>query len=576
MMTNLLLALILLLSFSCRKAGVDEGTNSIRVGLTSEISTIDPALSYDGVSAEIVYQLYETLYEYDYLKRPYSLKPLLAEDMPVVENGGTKYTIKLKKNVFYHSHPAFAGKKRTMKAQDFIDQFKRLAFIPTASTGWWLLDGKVKGINKFRELAGNNMEKLYSLNVEGLKAPDDYTLVIDLEKPYPQLLNGLALAFATPIPLEVIKYHQNILAEVDAGTGPFYLVEINLNQGAKLKKFNDFHPDYYPSKGDRVSNDLDLLKDANKKLPFLNEVHYSIMKEDQTRWLNFLSDKTDWIQLPKDNYTTAITPQGDLSEELKEKKIQYQVVPTLTYWWLSFNMRDPLLGKNRNLRAAIAHAINWDKYIQLFTNNVGQKSNSIYPPGIPGYNPSKVLPYDYNIEKAKEFLKQAGFPAGKGLQIFKFDIRGTSTLQRQQAEFIQKELDAIGIKLEIIINTFPSFLKKSRGGELQFWQGGWITDYPDAENILQLLISKNHSPGPNNSFYSNPKVDILFEKLKVMNDGAEKFEIMDEIEKQVTNDIPWVMQYYARNYMLYHSRLKNFRHSDIIFNYYKYLKVSDI
>lgn len=566
---------LLLLTFSCRKAAVDEGANVVRVGLTGEISTIDPALSYDGISAEIVYQLYESLYEYDYLKRPYSLKPLLAEDMPVIENGGTKYTIKIKKGITYHDHPAFAEKKRFVTAQDFISEFKRLAFIPTASTGWWLLDGKIKGINKFRDLAGSDVEKLYSLSVDGLKAIDDYTLVIELEKPYPQLLNGLAMAFTAPVPMEAIKFHKNILADVEVGTGAFSLVEINMNQGAKLKKFADFHLDFYPSKGDRVANDLDLLKDANKKLPFLNEIHFSVMKEDQTRWLNFLSEKTDWIQLPKDNYPTAITPQGDLSEDLKSKNIQFQVVPTLTYWWLSFNMRDPLLGKNRNIRAAIAHAINWDKYIELFTNNVGQKANSIYPPGIPGYNPSKVLPYEYNLEKAKTFLKQAGFAEGKGLPVFKFDIRGTSTLQRQQAEFVKKELEAIGIKIEIIVNTFPAFLKKSRGGELQFWQGGWITDYPDAENILQLLITKNLSPGPNNTFYSNPKVDALFEKLKVLPEGASKFEIMDEIEKEVTNDIPWVMQYYARNYMLYHSRLKNFRHSDIIFNYYKYLKISD-
>ncbi len=575
MMTKLLLSLLLLLSISCRKAAVDDGANGIRVALNSEISTLDPALSYDAVSAEIVYQLYETLYEYDYLKRPYTLKPLLAEDMPLMENNGTKYTIKIKKNIAYHSHPAFNGKKRFVKAQDFIDQFKRLAFISTASTGWWLFDGKIKGINKFREAAGGDLEKLYNLQVEGLKAVDDYTLVIDLVQPYPQMLNGLALAFTTPIPMEVIKFHKNILAEVDAGTGPFYMTNLNMNQGATLKKFADYHPVFYPSKGDRVANDLDLLRDANKKLPFLSEVHYSVMKEDQTRWLNFLSNKIDWLQLPKDNYSTAITPQGDLSEELKSKKIMYQVVPTLTYWWLAFNMRDSYLGKHRNLRAAIAHGVNWDKYIQLFTNNVGQKSNSIYPPGIPGYNPSKILPYEYSIEKAKGFLKQAGFPDGKGLPVFKFDIRGTSTVARQQAEFIQKELELVGIKMEIIVNTFPAFLQKSRGGQLQFWQGGWITDYPDAENIIQLLISKNHSPGPNSTFYSNPKVDQLFEKMKVLNDGALKFEIMDEIERIVTNDIPWVMQYYSRNYMLYHSRLKNFRHSDIIFNYYKYLKVSD-
>lgn len=573
-MIKLFLATLLILNFSCRKAEVDHGANLAKVAITSEISTLDPALSFDVVSGTIVYQVYETLFEYDYLKRPYTVKPLLAEEMPVVENGGKKYTIKIKKNIFYHDSPALTP-GRTVKAQDFVNQIKRLAFLPIGSTGWWLFDGKVKGLNQFRKDAGNDLEKMFSLPVEGLKAVDDHTLVIELEAPFPQMLYALCMAFTTPLPEEAIRFYKNDFSQNEMGTGPFTITELNLNMGVKAKKFTKYHPMFYPSKGDRVANDLNLLNDANKQLPFLNEIHFTVIKEDQTRWLNFLSEKVDFIQLPKDNFVAAITPAGELTPELKQKKIQFQVVPTLTYWWLSFNMRDPILGKNKLLREAIAHAIHMDKYIQVFTNNVAQKANSIYPPGIPGYNPSKVLPYDYNLDKAKELMKKAGYPDGKGLPVFHYDVRGSSTLSRQMAEFVESELKKIGIKIEIIVNTFPAFLAKSRGGRLQFWQGGWVMDYPDAENTLQLLVTKNHSPGPNVSFYSNKKFDQLFEKMKVMSDGAEKFEIMDEMEKLVTDDLPWVMQYYSRNYYLHHNRLKNFRHSDLINNYFKYLRVQE-
>lgn len=573
---NKLLVLVLALNFfSCRKGELEEGANTVKAILHNEISSTDPAVSYDAVSAEVVYQIYETLYEYEYLKRPYNIQPLLAEEMPIVEDGGKRYVIKLKKNIEYHNHPAFNGQKRFVKAQDFVSQIKRIAFAPTASTGWWVVDGKVKGINHFRTQAGTDLEKLYSLNVEGLKTPDDHTLVIELNEPYPQLINAMTLTFMTPIPMEVIKYHKNELNTVDTGTGPFTIKEINLNVGVKLKKFENYRTSIYPTKGDRYANDHDLLRDANRKIPFLNEIHFSVIKEERTRWLNFRANKVDFIQLPKDYYATAIDEQGDLDGELKKEDIHFQIVPTITYWWLAFNMKDQFLGKNKNLRMAIAYAIDWDKYLQLFTNNVGQKANSIYPPGIPGYNPSKSLPYEYNVEKAKEYLKKAGYPDGKNLPVFKFDIRMPSAVSRQKAEYIQKELEKIGIKIEIIVNAFPAFLNKARTGQLQFWQGGWITDYPDAENILQLLITKNHPPGPNTTFYSNPKVDALFEKFKVLPDGAQKFEIMDEIEKIVTSDLPWIMQYYERNYVLHHSRLKNFRHSDIIFNFYKYLRVQD-
>ena len=98
-------------------------------------------------------------------------------------------------------------------------------------------------------------------------------------------------------------------------------------------------------------------------------------------------------------------------------------------------------------------------------------------------------------------------------------------------------------------------------------------DYPDAENVLQLLISKNHSPGPNSSFYSNPEFDKMFTKLKLLSDGKEKFELMNKMEKIILKDVPWIMHYYSRRYILHYNYVRNYRHSDIIFRYMKYLKL---
>ena len=98
-------------------------------------------------------------------------------------------------------------------------------------------------------------------------------------------------------------------------------------------------------------------------------------------------------------------------------------------------------------------------------------------------------------------------------------------------------------------------------------------DYPDAENSLQLLVTKNHSPGPNATYYNNPEFDKLFDRLKFLSDGDEKRELMLQMEQIIHDDLPWVMQYYARNYILYHDHLKNYRHSDLIYNNMKYLKL---
>lgn len=576
-MKNIFLIVFFLFLSGCTKKSLNgEDDNTLYYPLSGEISTLDPANSYDVISASVVYQCVEPLFQYHYLKRPYTLIPLLAEGMPKVEQNGLRYIIKIKKNIAYHNDPSFEGTKRFVKAQDFITQIKRLAFIPNASNGWWLFDGKIKGINEFRDAVKSDFEKFKSMNVEGLRAPDDHTLIIDLVEPYPQMLVALAMSFTAPVPLESVIKYENKLSDKIIGTGPFMLKKWNRLAGLTLVKNPDYNTSTYPSQGDRLSHSRGLLKDAGKELPFIDKVEFKIMKESQTRWLNFLSKKIHLLRnIPKDNYGDAINPQGGLKKELKVQGINLQAFPTLTFWWLSFNMKDSIFAKNKNLRLAIAHAFDFDRHIELFTNNIGQKANSIYPPGIPGYNPSNILPYKYDLKKARDYLSKAGYPAGKGLPEINFDVRGTSAHSRQQGEFLKAQLEKVGIKIKVITNTFPDFLKKAKMGELQFWQDGWAMDYPDAENVLQLLLKKNFVPGPNVTYYNNNKFEKLFDELKFLPEGKRKWNLMKEMEQLVLDDLPWIMQYYARNYVLFHGNLKNFRHSDLIYNNMKYLKLEN-
>lgn len=576
-MKKLILILIISLLFSCTKKSIDgEDDNTLYYPLSGEISTLDPANSYDVISASVVYQCIEPLFQYHYLKRPYTLVPLLAEGMPKVEQNGLRYIIKIKKNIAYHTDPAFEGTKRFVKAQDFITQIKRLAFIPNASNGWWLFDGKIKGINEFRDVVKTDFEKFKNTNIEGLRAPDDHTLIIDLAEPYPQMLVALAMSFTAPVPIEAVIKYENKLSDRIIGTGPYMLKKWTRLSGLTLVRNPDYHTSFYPSQGDRLSHSRGLLKDAGQKIPFLDKIEFKIMKESQTRWLNFLSKKIHILKnIPKDNYGDAVSPQGGLKKELKEQGIQLQAFPTLTFWWLSFNMKNSIFAKNKNLRLAVAHAFDFDRHIELFTNNIGQKANSIYPPGIPGYNPSNILPYRYDLKKAREFLKKAGYPGGKGLAQINFDVRGTSAHNRQLGEYLKSQLEKIGINIKVILNTFPDFLKKAKTGELQFWQDGWAMDYPDAENVLQLLLKKNFVPGPNVTYYHNAKFEKLFNELKFLPEGKRKWKLMKKMEQLVLDDLPWVMQYYARNYVLYHQNLKNFRQSDLIYNNMKYLKLEN-
>jgi ABC-type transport system substrate-binding protein len=568
-MKHLILPLLLLCFCACTRKASDG--NTLNLSIPQEIATLDPANCYDTVCYVPVTQVYETLYELDYLKRPYSLRPLLAEGMPQISRDRRTYTFRLKKGIKYHSSPWLqAG--REVKAQDFVTQIKRLAFRGNKSQGFWLMDGKVKGINEWREQVDTDLEKFLATPIPGVRATDDHTLVIELLRPYPQLLWAMALTFTSPVPEEAVRASGNDLSNEAVGTGPYFITRYNPSQEVILKKFEGYASSVYPTEGDRFAHEKGLLKDAGAKLPFVENVRMTVMKEAQTEWLNFQKRKIDLINLIN-YYHVALTNDGKLKPELVQEKIQVQSSPTLIYWWIAFNMKDSVFAKNQNLRLAVAHAINIDRYIEEFTQNVHQKANSIYPPGIPGYSPSAELPYKYDLQKARDYLAKAGYPGGKGFPKIDFHVRGTDTRKRQMGEFIQQELKQIGLEVQVQMHTFPAFLEKSRKGEFAFWQGGWVLDYPDAENVLQLLTSANMPPGPNSSMYQNPEYDQLFDQLREMEDGPEKFRLMARMEAIVNRDLPWVMEYYSRNYILYHDYLKNYRYSDIIYNYLKYLKL---
>jgi oligopeptide transport system substrate-binding protein len=563
--------LAILLALSCTKR--EDRSDLLELSLPSDVTTMDPANCYDAVCFIPVSQIYESLYEFDYLKRPYSVRPLLAEKLPLLSSDRLTYTIKLKRGIKYHPTSALPT-GREVKADDFVNQIKRLAFQGSVSQGWWILDGKIKGINDWRSRVGTDLELFFQLEIPGVRALDEHTLEIKLVHPYPQLIYGMAMPFFSPVPREIILATKNDLSRTFVGTGPYIVKNFNPSQQIDLIKNENYVSSTYPSEGDRFAHQNGLLKDAGARLPFVKSVRLKVMEETQTEWLNFMAKKIDLINLTKDQYPQALTESGEIRPEIIEQKINLQTSPTLIYWWIAFNMKDPIVGSNLNLRKAIAHGVNIDKFIELFTYNVAQKANSIYPPGVPGYSPSAELPYRYDRELAKEYLKKAGYPQGKGLPTLVFDIRGTDTRRRQMGEYIQQELRKIGINVDVRVNTFPAFLEKSRKGELQFWQGNWVMDYPDAENVLQTLSSANLPPGSNYSQYSNSEFDRLFEELRALEDGPKKTELMRRMENLVNRDLPWAMQYYSRNYILYHNYLKNFRYSDIIYNNLKYLKLS--
>ena len=547
------------------------GEKNMTVALSEKISSLDPATAFDDYALTVTGQIYEPLYHYHYLKRPYEIIPLLAEDFPLFRNDGKTMRIKIKKGIRYHDHPAFKGESRYVKADDFLNQFKRLALKTLNSPGVWFFAEKLKGFKAYQETLGDNWENIFKYDLPSVEVVDEFTIDIHFIQKEVQSLHYLTMAFVVPIPEEVIRWHENDMNQMTVGTGPFFLDWFNESE-LMLRQYPLYREQRYPSAGDRFANTKNLLRDQSLKIPFLESVLVQIQTNGDQAINKFLNQEIDMMLVPT-NYEDKVMPgASDITDKLQKIEAEVSYSPSLSVRWLSFNMRDPIWGKNIQLRRAIAHAIDLDEYTRDVIDRSKLVANSIYNPGIFGYRPSKTRPYQYSIEIAKKLLKEAGYPNGKGLPELHFYSRSDKPQQKVLADFLKEQLGQIGIKLVIHIQTFKEYLTKARSNNnpMQMWLDGWIYDYPDAENILQLLLSTNGA-ALNKTGFKNIKFDRLYNEYVSDFSQDNRQKLLYQMENIVDENCPWIMLSYENNAMMKQKRIQNLRWSNIIRDSFKYI-----
>lgn len=570
---GLLLASVftVLLAVGCTKKQ-DSSDTSLYVSLTANVKGMDPVQADDRYSNIVINQIYEGLLGYHYLKRPLELVPVLAEAMPEVSKDGLTHTFKIRKGVKFQDDESFTGGQgREVTAEDFIYSWKRLADPANRSTGFWVFDGKIVGLNEWAD-AKEKGEADYTTPVAGLSAPDSHTLVIQLKEPYYQLHYVLAMGFTTVVPKEAVEFYGEEFLNHPVGTGPYKLEKWIRNSSITLVKNPTYRDVTYPAEGEAGDEEAGLLADAGKKLPLNDKVVLTEVLEDQPRWLNFQRGNLDFLGIPKDNFDSAVQ-QNQLTEEMKSKGIDLVITKEQDVTYTAFNMNDPVLGKNKKLRQAMSMAYDTDTVITQFYNGRAIVAHSPIPPDIDGYEESFKNPYKtFDVEKARALLKEAGFENGEGLPTFDFDTLSTTT-SRQMAESFQQQMSQLGIKLNIRTNTWPQFQERIKKGQVQIYGIAWGADYPDAQNFLQLFYGKNLSPGPNGSNYQNPAFDKIYETSLKTPPGAARTKLYHQMRDMVVEDTPWIFATHRLGYYLHHGWLKNYKPQSIIGDQFKYLRV---
>jgi len=559
-------ATALLTTAGCERSpsDADSSHSLLQHRLRAKVQVLDPGDIGDSISHAVGEEIFECLYQYHYLKRPYQLIPQLAADMPQFSDDGLTYTIRTKKGVYFADDPCFkGGKGRELKASDFVFAWKRIANIKTRSKMWWIFDNKIVGLDEFRGYT-KSCEKAadvdYWRKVEGLQTPDDYTLVIKLKRPWPQILYMLAYLPTAPIAKEAVDYYGKDIISHPVGTGPFKLKVWHRGSYIEMVRNPNYRTVFYPSEGDPGDLEKGLLQDAGKPIPFVDRIIWRIVTEDQPRWLMFLQGDIDITGIPKDNFGQAIAMGRGMTEDMKKRNIQLVTFREPVTFWVGFNMEDPILGNNKPLRLAISCAIDREKWIELFFNGRGDVAHGFIPPIMPGYDPKikEASKTEYNPDKAKRLLKQAQELHGGPLPSLRLTIPGTDTTYRQMGQFLQTALQNTGLNVDVEYLDWPTYLEKLRNKSLQLSSSGWIADYPDIENFLQVFYGKN-SPWPNSFNYSNPEFDEIYEEAAVMLDSPERTELYRKAERIVVEDAPCAFMFHRVFYVMYHEWIENFK-----------------
>ena len=535
------------------------------------VASMDPTKAGDVAAARAASLSYETLLEYDYTNRPYRLIPGLATALPEISSTGLVYIFHIAPAARYTPNPCFGvdasgqPKTRAVTANDFVFALKRLADHKLASPGAWLVEDNIRGMRAFAEQSSRAAASNASFNVEGLQALDDHTLRIELARPSPQLIWLLAMTYTAPMPPEAIAFYGDTISEHPVGSGPYRLVSWRRNHEMVFARNADW-------RGWKCGP---AAVTGSGEVPF-EKIIFRVMDDASTQWLAFLAGELDFQgDISRDNLDTVVDADRKLRPEFVKQGIVLTDTPTLDVFYIGLNMEDPVLGTNKLLRQALNCAFDGARW-ETFMKHRVVRADSPVPPGIAG-RVAEPFGYNFDLARAKKMLAEAGYPEGRdpatgNRLVLNLDLGQTTPDARESAELLATFMSRIGVDVVPKYQTFPAFLQKLAARETQMFSLGWVGDYPDAENFLQLFYGRNVSPGPNHSNYRNAEFDRLYDAARAAADEATRLDCYRQMQMIVREDCPWIFLHFPRAFSLNHSRVHNYHPHDFPYGMEKYLR----
>ncbi|PKB71929.1 MAG: hypothetical protein BZY87_02875 [SAR202 cluster bacterium Io17-Chloro-G6] len=464
-----------------------DGGTFLRLG--AEPPTLDPHLTSSAESAVYAVEIFGGLMTID---RNLAIVGDLAESWNVSEDG-TITTFRLQPDAKFHN-----GKSVT--AGDLKWSLERAADPLTESFNASVYLGDIVGV--LEKLAGS------ATQISGVRAIDDRTLTITTDAPKAYFLSKLTYPVSFVLDRENVELNDNWILEPN-GTGPFRLAEYVPGEVLRLARFEDYH--LGPANIEEVEF---LLSGGNSMLMYENdEIHITGIP------LSLLPGVQD--------------PSNPLRNEIVAAQ------PAFDVDYFGFNTTEPPFDDVK-VRQAFNYAIDRQTIASTIYQDLVVPAAGILPPGFPGFNPD-LEGYEFNPEKARQLIKESKYGSASEMPRITLTLPGSfgATIITPIEAILGMWQEILGVEIDLLQTEWAIFLDDLHKNRFQMFGGlGWIADYPDPEDFLDVLF---HSKSNNNqSEYSNPELDLLLERARVEQDEQARFEMYHEAERIIVDEAPWV------------------------------------
>jgi peptide/nickel transport system substrate-binding protein/oligopeptide transport system substrate-binding protein len=510
------------------------GEKTLAVQIGPDPETIDPALNSAVDGGNMILYTHECLLVVDQNNQ---IAPGQAESYEVSPDGLTWK---------FHLRDGLKWSDGTpLTASDFVYSWKRVCDPLVAAPYAETVLSMVKG---YDEAIGGNLDAL------GVSAPDDKTFVVELSTNCPYFASLAAFATLSPVQKATIEKNGDswaVSAETYIGNGSFYIAEWVPGSHILMKK----NPNYW-----------------NAEAVKLDSIKFVLMEDSNASYSAY---KAGDVLMNKDVPTEEI-PSLDGNAE-------FHVEPIIGTYYVSLNdgiepFNNPLVRKALSLaidRKYVANTLMQGTFTPA-TNFMGpgwiDTDGTPFMDNANGGKPYINLDtFDANLEEAKKVLAEAGYPNGEGFPTITYSTNSAG-YHKVVAEYLQQAWAELGITLEVEVVEWSSFTPMRRAGDYQMSRNGWVGDYSDPSNMLDILVSSN---GNNDGKFNSPEYDAAMETARTTTDAKERSAALHQAEDIMMDQAACLPIAYYSDFWLQSSKITGAWHSPYGYWFFMYADVTE-